>query len=424
MRALSARSRPLLWVAGLLSLLVFGDAAYQLFTNIGNSPWDFPVYYHASQQMIAGQDPYQDYLQHCPSHTWCRGGYIYTPLLAVAVKPLAGLSLVAAERVWFAVCLIALAAAFIVCWRLLAPLVERHMLVWLGMAWVVFMPLWDVLGFLQIGTVLLLLLALCAAAFVAGRALDAGMWLALGSVLRVTPVLVFPGLVVTEDRRRAVAATVATGVAGLTLLLLLQALAPWTLEFMTTVLPRIGGGTPTPDNVAPLGVLARATVSLGAPGWLQTLVTEWPVNLVTALLFLYPSVRVCLRARGRAGDPAVRCAVFAVFVAAMPAISSITWQHHLVTELLVFALLLPALRRGAVALPPLLLAYALTWLGNLPVAYIASGFNLHLGLSPAGLLLLALSAVDAVGMVLLWWITLRAVTRLASSGEPNPATIR
>ena len=46
--------------------------------------------------------------------------------------------------------------------------------------------------------------------------------------------------------------------------------------------------------------------------------------------------------------------VFAAFLAVTPIISSITWDHHLVTELLVLTLLAPSLRPGT----------APTWLGT------------------------------------------------------------
>jgi alpha-1,2-mannosyltransferase len=91
----------LLAVAALASGLYFAGKS-------GTSPEtyrnDFNVYYHASCEVIAGRDPYQHSLG-----DWTP--YIYPPLLAELIAPLAILPLAVAAYVWFLISAAAIVAA-------------------------------------------------------------------------------------------------------------------------------------------------------------------------------------------------------------------------------------------------------------------------------------------------------------------------
>ena len=71
------------------------------------------------------------------------------------------------------------------------------------------------------------------------------------------------------------------------------------------------------------------------------------------------SVGSCRRARGRG-----RAAVFAAFLAAIPIYASVTEQHHLVAELLVYALLAPSLIPGSRPWWLAAVAYPFLWISH------------------------------------------------------------
>jgi hypothetical protein len=219
--------------------------------------------------------------------------------------------------------------------------------------------------------------------------------------------------------------TAALGVAGLVLaagvltggMLLL---VPYTAEFFTRVLPRIGAGTTIFDNQSLPGVTAHTIELLGgtAPG----------AGLLTALAAtVFVGVPIALAALARPSlrrSRALRAGFFAALLAAMPIASSITWWHHLVVSFVAIALLAVALwpREGApggrAARWLLVLAYPL-------MAIHVEDRTLTTGLGAAGgstldvLRIQLFESANLWGMLALWLAAVLVL--LAATRPPRPA---
>src|SRR5580700_5597704 len=69
------------------------------------APTDFLPYHQAAQHIVHGESPY------------LADGYIYPPLLAFALTPLAAFDYTTARRVWFAISQLFLILSAILLWR-------------------------------------------------------------------------------------------------------------------------------------------------------------------------------------------------------------------------------------------------------------------------------------------------------------------
>jgi hypothetical protein len=139
--------------------------------------------------------------------------------------------------------------------------------------------------------------------------------------------------------------------------------------------------------------------------------------VAVAALILGPTAYLALR---RDGDLRWRGAVIGGFLAAMPLVSSLTWHHHLVTELLVYAALAPALSLGRLggARALAVLSYPLMWLDRNYTDALVGGLGLA---NPSGWRVapfLLVSGLNLVGMICLWASALLVLRRLAT--EPTP----
>ena len=104
-----------------------------------------------------------------------------------------------------------------------------------------------------------------------------------------------------------------------------------------------------------------------------------------------------------------RAVVFAAFLAVTPIISSITWDHHLVTELLVLALLAPSVRPGTGPFWLAVVSYPLLWVPRGVTDGMVSGLGLSFPEGPATLPFLVITGLNLVGMFLLWLACLGAL---------------
>jgi hypothetical protein len=411
-----ARAR-LLHASAVLTVLAYlYTSIVQVVTLQGlDLKYDFLQFYDAAAALNHGGDPYAAFLNGCPGFHWCLGGYIYPPLLAELMRPLALLSPQSAVRAWLVVSQLCLLVAALVLWRALRGRAPTAALSLLLVASLFFRPLQYTLYFAQVGLILVLVLAFASSRFMAGDDEPAvGAAVGLATILRVSPILLLPALL---RRPRALLAMLAT--AGVTTAVL-AVLTPYTAEYFTQVLPRIGGSTSNLDNLAPQGVLLRAAALWGLPP-----PGGAPATVVIALLVLGPTALLAL---SRDRSTARRGAVIGAFLAAMPIVSSLTWHHHLVTELVAYAALLPALCRPGMRLPVVLAAvsYPLMWLDR----HYTDGLTVSLGLAqPAGWRVapfLLVTGLNLVGMVCLWLSALTALGRLDHSpGVDSPqGTVR
>ena len=412
--------RRLAAIAAIAAGTVYGVRAIQQLAGLGGEAlrWDFVQFRQAAVDLNAGQNPYAAFLSACPGIHWCPGGYIFPPLLAEFLRPLALLSLPMGAAAWLVLSHALLLVGCWVTWRTIRAWVSPTTGLVLLAATLLFLPLYQSLYFLQVGILLALLLAVAARQAVLGKAAAAGAWLGLASVLRVTPLLVAPALI----GRRAGARAGGRGWRGLAavvlvgggILAILAVLTPATISYFTDVLPRIGAATDNLDNQSPTGLVLRA-VSLTGGGSFEAVSRVSTVALITLVL-----VPTWLLTRRLPDAGPARAASFAAFLAAMPLVSSITWQHHLVSELLVLALVAPALsldrtgsRAGVVRLA--VAGYLLTWVDR----HVTTLLVIDLGLrNPAGWKVapfLVLTALNVAGIVCIWVAAVMAV-RLTRSG--------
>lgn len=356
----------------------------------------FSEYMRGASDLAAGADPYGPYLAQF-SRCYCRqiDGYIYPPPFAEALRLLLPFPINTAARIWLLFNVACLAATCWIVYRIIAPWVSRGALALLIAAFAFFLPLYQALYYLEVSVLMTFFLAIAARYFVANEEdRRTGVALGAGVVLKLQPAVMLPMLV--RSRRelgRPLAATVMAGTVALGLA------ASWLMtdrmgEYMTTVVPQLMGGTTIPENFSLPAWLARAAVLAtgGRPAWVGML-TSVPNLVVVGLTW---------RMSWGIDHPRGRAAVFAAFLATIPIVSSISWDHHLAVLLLVYALIAPWLRIGSAPWWLTLASYPLVSLTtNLTRPLMQSAGLAH----PAGgqvIAALAITGINLLGMVFLW----------------------
>jgi hypothetical protein len=424
--------------AALLAALYYAEQAVGELAIIQHRPleFDFGQFYRAAQDLSAGRNPYDFFVQlHCQS--WCLGGYIYPPLLAELLRPLAGLTRPDAAAVWLVFCHFTVAASALLLWRVLRGRVSTTTMLVMLAAGLLFQPLYENLSYVQIGTLILLILTAAAALNLRASApagFGSGALVGLATVFKVTPALLAPALLPVgwatgglRDRglRDRGFREGAYGIAGLVvvsvgLVLVMLLTVPHTVDFFTQVLPHIGGGTTVYENKSLPAMVARAFELTGdvQPG-LRFTPDSKVVTLFALVVVLVPTLVVAGWTRPRPGvDWTARAAAFSAYVAAMPIISTITWRHHMVVSILAMALLLPALWPATGASS----SRAARWLlvASYPLSYIpqdlAHRFALGSGIAHPTLLdafrVLLIEDLNLFGMGCLWLAALLALRGL------------
>jgi hypothetical protein len=318
---------------------------------------DFSAFYRGAMAVDAGQSPYDlEGLRQEPYGAF----YKYPPLFAIALVPLARLGYMPAWHIWLVISLILyLATLGLLAWA--ESLSPRGPWFWLlALAFFVFQPSLDTLYGGQLEFVLLFLFT---AAYAALREIRcgpaiAGISIALGTLLKLFPILLVPWLLV---RRFRAAVWVAVGLLALTALSVAVAGWPLQLEYLTKVLPNQPGGTAWLENQAFFGFFARLWVSgasvdsnvptaLPAATWLSRLagIAAYIVSLVVVVRAKHP----------RHGFTVLLPCILLVLPAA--------WIHYETILLLPFGIFLAAYARGSRPAPwPLLLvAFLLLAFGN------------------------------------------------------------
>jgi alpha-1,2-mannosyltransferase len=433
-----------------IAVLDYLKEAVQDLAAIDHRPlqFDFGQFQRAAQDLSAGRNPYDFFVNlHCES--WCLGGYIYTPLLAELIRPLAGMPLARAATVWLVLSHLMVLATVIILWRALRGRTTTAAMAAMLAAGLLFQPLFENFSYVQIGTLLLLILTGAAALHLKARArpgFGAGLLIGLATVLKVTPLLTAPavlpvGWLGTRGRqsiREAAAGVAGIAVATLALVVGMLLFVPYTLDFFTQVLPHIGGGTSAYENKSFPSIIGRA-VDLARevqPAWGIGMPDSKLVAAATMVLFLGPTI--WLAARAEVAGPLVwraRAAAFGAYVAAMPIVSTITWRHHMVINLLAMALLLPALwpLEGAPASRAarwlLAISYPLTYVEQEVAHHLARPYAIaHPTLIDAARVLV-IEDLNLFGMICLWLaclLALRGLTqrRAARSAAPVAGALR
>jgi hypothetical protein len=279
-----------------------------------------------------------------------------------------------------------------------------------------FMPVYLNLKFQQVATVWLLLMTAALWAALRRRAGLAGAFIAAAASLKVSPIFLIP-LFARLGRWRIVALASVTLV-GLTVVTMLATPGSW--QFFTVVLPRIGLGTANWDNGSIDGLVSR--IAQLAPG-----LFGGATQTVAKVVIVAAAVIVIGVTLWRAGQPGIKEAwalrlSVATLITALLIVSSVTWQHHLVTLLLPMATgiaWITVRRPGARYGWWLFAAYAMCWMDRRAFPLPA---DLRVHSSTQAALVLAGTSVKLVGLLLLWTLLLqmlRVERHLAAVRRPD-----
>jgi alpha-1,2-mannosyltransferase len=360
--------------------------------------FDFVNYFGGAQAAAHGTDIYADFKQSWGTESWVVA-YIYPPFFALLLAPLTSLGLVAAARVW----LLVVHAAFLVALALILrihPELSRNGRRLLLLASFAFMPVYLNLKFQQVATVWLLLLTATLWAALRRRDGLAGIFIAAAASLKVSPIFLIP--LFARLGRWRIAMLGGVTLVAVTVVSMLAAPGSW--QFFTVVLPRIGLGTANWDNGSIDGLVSRI-VAL-APGLFGGATqTVAKVAIVAAAIMVIGVTLWFARDMGQ-HTWTLRLGV-AALVTSLLIVSSVTWQHHLVTLLLPIATALawitvrkPGARYGW----GLAAAYVMCWVDRRAFP-LPPDLQVH---SPAqAALVLAGTSVKLAGLLLLWLLLLR-----------------
>ncbi len=363
----------------------------------GDLRFDFQNYFGGAVAAAHHTNVYGDFERLWGTHAWTVA-YIYPPMFALALAPLTPLGLLWAGRVWLLVVHAAFTASLWLILRInpeLTPAARRLFLI----AAFLFMPVYLTLHFQQVASLWLLLLT--AALWAALRRHDraAAVFLALAASLKVVPIFLIP--LFARVGRSAIALWASAALVAITALTVLA--SPGSLDFFTVVLPRLSLGNANWDNGSINGLISR-TVDL-FPGVFGSQTARVAAALISASVVIV--VGITLWQAGRAGrDPWQLRLNLAALLVALLIVSSVTWQHHLVTLLLPLAVAMAWIieRRPGRRYPVSLAAgYLLCWLDRRAFPLPADGVA-HSTLQAVGIL--AGTSVKLCGLLTFWILLL------------------
>jgi hypothetical protein len=382
--------------------------------------FDFVNYFGGAQAAAHGTDIYADFKQSWGTQSWVVA-YIYPPFFALLLAPLTSLGLVAAARIW----LLVVHAAFLLALALILrihPELSRGGRRLFLLASLTFMPVYLNLKFQQVATVWLLLLTAALWAGLRRRAGLAGIFIAAAASLKVSPIFLIP--LFARLGRWRVALLAAVTLVAITVVSVLAAPGSW--DFFTVVLPRIGLGTANWDNGSIDGLVSRIVeLDPGLFGGATQTVAKVAIVAAAAIVIgltlwmAHPGGVApreprfsAMRAFETSVDPAwaLRLSV-AALITSLLIVSSVTWQHHLVTLLLPVATAMAwiAVRRpGARYGWGLAAAYVMCWVDRRAFPLPA---DLQVHTPGQAALVLAGTSVKLAGLLLLWLLLLQMMRR-------------
>ena len=296
----------------------------------GYDPKDWWVYLDAAAAIRHGADPYASFFAATVSDPLFNRGYVYPPLLAWALQPLAGWrghSSDVAELLFLHACLAASMVVLLVALRVRSR-AEIALLCLLAASW--YPVRIDLMG--QVNLVLLLLTCLWFLAHT--RRLDAVGGAALGVAAALK---LFLGPLALLNALRGRWAALAAAAAGGSLLWAI-ALPERLPEYLGRVLPLISGGTGYRENQAPTGTISRILHPASLHGQAGALPLDVRILAgAVSLLVVLHTWRTLRRGSGSGGRAAAREA--ALVLAALPLVLSMQSPSQYVTLLIPLALL-------------------------------------------------------------------------------------
>jgi alpha-1,2-mannosyltransferase len=290
---------------------------------------DLDAYLTAGRAVWQGQPLYAPFLHHPLPDAALRPAYIYPPVFALLVAPLALLPDAVANVVWLVIGQAALAAALVLTLRRLRP--RGWALTAILCVTLTFYPLWIDAVQGQANLLVLLLVTAGVGGIAQGKP-TFGIALGAAAALKLTPVILLVWLLL--DRRFREAAWMIGALGGLTAAAALLRFHD-TVVFFGQVLPALSQGTAFYANESLAGVVLRLFSS-------NPYTTPW---VAISWAFLLPGAGAILLIAfwfWRTGhQPALVRSL--AFIPLLPLLSSVTWPHHLV-------ILLPVVWVAAIAL--------------------------------------------------------------------------
>ena len=310
---------------------------------------DFNVFYHAAREVLAGRDPYQSALG-----DWTP--YLYPPLLAVVLAPLALLPLPVAAYVWFLINAVSTISAALISARLVrddgrlsqstregkeAAVGQGGHIVSLVAALSLLVVARFVLDNFSLGQVNPLVAALAAAHFYLysrDKKITSALALSIAVSIKLTPLLLI-AYHVARQRWKFAAAALATCV-GLTALSFvpLGSRAPEAFQVFVnrTIKNEQGYDLADAGNQSLRGALARLTAaSNGTLDQAATDLSRRPFDMLTLMItFLLFAVAMIAASRARTEVLAA-----APFVCCIVLLSPLSWKAHFVILILPIACL-------------------------------------------------------------------------------------
>lgn len=393
-----------------LLMLVVGIGAYYVTWSVvqwltltpESLRFDFVNYFGGAQAAAHGTDIYADFKRSWGTQAWVVA-YIYPPFFALVLAPLTSLGLLAAARIWLLAVQAGFVGSLILILRIHPELTRggRRLLLLASLG---FMPVYLNLKFQQVATVWLLLITATLWAALRRRTGLAGAFIAAAASLKVTPIFLIPLFARLGRWRIAVMGGVM--LVALTVITVLAAPGSW--QFFTVVLPRIGLGTANWDNGSIDGLVSRV-VQL-APHLFGGATQTAARVVIAAAAVLVIGVTLWVARPGIDQSWTLRLSV-AALTTALLIVSSVTWQHHLVTLLLPIATAIAWItvrRPGSRYGWWLFAAYAMCWMDRRAFP-LPADLQVH---SPAeAALMLAGTSVKLIGLLLLWTLLLQMLRR-------------
>lgn len=389
----------------LLLLLVVVGAYYVVWSIVqwvtltpASLQFDFVNYFRGAQAVAHGTDLYADFKRSWGTEAWVVA-YIYPPFFAEILAPLTPLGLVAAARIWLLAVQAAFGGALLLILRLHPELTKAGRRLFL-LAALGFMPVYLNLKFQQVATLWLLLLTAALWSSLRRRDGVSGLMLALATSIKVSPIFFLPLFARVGRWRIAILGSVLlVGVTAGSVLL-----APGSWQFFTVVLPRIGLGTANWDNGSIDGLVSR--IVQFSPHLFGTATVPIAKAVIVGAAVAVIGITIW-QARGGVDQGWTLRLGVASLICALLIISSVTWQHHLVTLLLPLATALAwisARRPGARYAWGVLIAYGMCWMDRRAFPLPA---DLQVHSAGQAALVLVGTSVKLAGMILLWTLLLQ-----------------
>jgi len=292
---------------------------------------DFNVYYHASREVIAGRDPYQNSLSE-----WTP--YLYPPLLAELLTPLALLPLTGAAYIWFLISALSVMAAVAMCARMVPESRAPRWLVAAAAMMIVFRFVLDNFNLGQINAMVTALAVAHVFLYARGKKFWSALALAIAVSIKLTPAIFLVYHIAKLRLRYAIACIALVG--GITALSFLPmgTAAPGAFnEFANRTLRNEQGyNLADPGNQSLRGALARLTATVTDVTQDNSRKVLSGSSVLLLIIVLAAAVWGATRARDElsAVAPFFCCAVL---------LSPLSWKAHFIMLILPLAQLTGAL---------------------------------------------------------------------------------